>query len=119
LRSRLRDGSDIVTEILPFLKDQLVFNPEATHAMSVAFDEICRALFVNDGAKAVREAVADKVIEHARSGENDSDRLRDAVLKEIGAGGRLPSSRRQSAAPRGDAKGAEPGRREGSHPPGS
>jgi hypothetical protein len=74
-----------VTEILPFLKDPLVFNPEATHAMSVAFDEICRALFVTDGAKAVREAIADKVIEHARCGEHDSDRLRDAVLKEIGA----------------------------------
>ena len=86
-----------MTEILPFLKDQIVFTPDATHAMSVAFDEVCRTLFVPDNAKAVREAIADKVIEHARCGEHDPDRLRDAVLKEIGAGDRLgsPGSRRE------------------------
>jgi hypothetical protein len=78
-----------VTEIL--LKDQIVFTPGATHAISVAFDEVCRALFVPDNAKAVREAIADKVIEHARRGEDDPDRLRDAVLKEIGVGDRLRS----------------------------
>ena len=89
-----------MTEILPFLKDQLVFPPEATHAMSVAFDEVCRALFVPDNAKAVREAIADKVIEHARRGEHDSDRLCDAVLKEIGARDRRGShgSRREPRA---------------------
>ena len=77
-----------MTEILPFLKDQIVFTPDATHAMSVAFDEVCRTLFVPDNAKAVREAIADKVIEHARCGEHDPDRLRDAVLRQIGVAGR-------------------------------
>jgi hypothetical protein len=55
---------------------------------------------VPDKAKAVREAIADRVIEHARRGEHDPDRLRDAVLKEIGAGDRLgsPGSRREPRA---------------------
>jgi hypothetical protein len=86
-----------VTDILPLLTDSRVFEPEMTHAMGVAFDEVCRALFVADGAKAVREAIAEKIIEHARHGERDPDRLRDAVLREIGAADRLGSSRRQSA----------------------
>jgi hypothetical protein len=86
-----------VNDILPFLRDSLVFEPEATHAMGVAFDEVCRALYVSDGAKAVREAIAGKIIEHARRGERDPDRLRDAVLREIGVADRLVPSRKQSA----------------------
>jgi hypothetical protein len=55
---------------------------------------------VPDNAKAVREAIADKVIEHARRGEHDSARLCDAVLKEIGVGNRpgSPGSRREPRA---------------------
>jgi hypothetical protein len=30
--------------ILPYMKNPLVFGPEATRAMSVAFDGVCRAL---------------------------------------------------------------------------
>jgi hypothetical protein len=89
-----------VTDTIPLLKDPLVFEPDVTRAMSVAFDEVCRALFVPDNAKTIREAIAEKIIEHARCGEHDSDRLRDAVLRQMGAGDRLGStgSRREPRA---------------------
>jgi len=60
------------------------FAPEETQAMSKAFDEVCEALQVATGARSVREAIALKIIAHARNGEHDPERLRDAVLKEIG-----------------------------------
>jgi hypothetical protein len=80
-----------MTDIHPSLKDALVFGPEVTHAMGVAFDEVCRALFVPANAKSVRKAIAEKIIEHARHGECDADRLRDAVLRQIGASQRITS----------------------------
>ena len=86
-----------MTDTLSLLNGPLAFEPEVTHALGVAFDEACRALFVPDNAKTVREAIAEKIIEHARCGERDPDRLRDAVLRQIGVADRLDSSRRQSA----------------------
>jgi hypothetical protein len=46
--------------ILPFVKDPLVFGPEATRAMSVAFDELCRALNVSDTANGAERSHRDK-----------------------------------------------------------
>ena len=68
-------------DIFPFLRNQPVFEPEVAHAMSVAFEEVCRALKLNGDAQA-REAVAVKIIALARRGEHDSKRLRERVLKE-------------------------------------
>jgi hypothetical protein len=68
--------------ILPFLKDQTVFEPEATSAMSRAFDEVCSALKLPAAATREREAVATRIVELARRGEHDSVRLRDRVLSE-------------------------------------
>jgi hypothetical protein len=71
-----------------FGKDNpLVFGPEATRAMSVAFDEVCRALNLSHTANGVREVIAIRIIELARRGECDSDRLRDRVITEAGAAG--------------------------------
>jgi hypothetical protein len=89
LRSCLREGEAPVTDHPIFSNG--AFEPEMTHAMGVAFDDVCRALFVSPDARAVREAIADKIIEHARSGERDPDRLRDAVLRHIGVADRLGS----------------------------
>src|SRR5436190_20416754 len=63
--------------IRPYLKDQFAFDPEVTLALSLAFDEVCLALFVPEEVKTVREAIADKIIQLARQGEHDPDRLRD------------------------------------------
>lgn len=54
----------------------------AVHAMTVAFEGVCRALNIASDAHARRLALAMQVIDLARSGERDSARLRDRVLRE-------------------------------------
>ncbi|MEA2938735.1 MAG: hypothetical protein QOC56_2239 [Alphaproteobacteria bacterium] len=78
-------------DILPFLKSGSVFEPEATRAMSVAFDEVCRALGLNADAHA-KETIALRIIELARRGERDPDRLRRVVLEEAGGNESPPSA---------------------------
>jgi hypothetical protein len=80
-----------------YLKGGLVFDHELTHVMGAAFDEVCRALAVAGHARDVREAIALKVIEIAGYGEHDPDRLRDAVLRAMGAPDRPTSSHRSSS----------------------
>jgi hypothetical protein len=74
-----------VATILPFLKDQSVFEPEVTGAMSAAFDEACRALKLAVSAARERETVAMRIIELARRGERDQKRLLERVLSDAGA----------------------------------
>ena len=71
--------------IIQFLRPQNAFDPEATSAMSAAFDEICRALKLLETDSNAREAVAAQIIELARCGEKDPVRLRDHVLRDAGA----------------------------------
>ena len=71
--------------VLPYVKNPLVFGPEAIRGMSVAFDEVCRILNVSDAANDAREAIATRIIEWARHGECDPHRLRDRVITEAGA----------------------------------
>jgi hypothetical protein len=78
-------GEDQVATILPFLKEQNVFEPEVTRAMSEAFDEACRKLRLMDGAASEREVIAVRIIELARRGERDPARLCERVLREAGA----------------------------------
>jgi hypothetical protein len=70
--------------ILPYVRNPIVFEPEATHAMSVAFDEACRALKLPPSANQAREVIAARIIELARRGERDPFRLRDRVINEAG-----------------------------------
>jgi hypothetical protein len=56
-----------MSTILPHLPNPVVSQHHVTHAMGVAFDEVCRALYLLDDAKAVRIAlVAEKIIEHSQ-----------------------------------------------------
>jgi hypothetical protein len=71
--------------IFPFLPDQSVFQPDDVRAMSVAFDEVCETLKLN-GDRQARETVATRVVELARRGERNADRLRDRVLREANGG---------------------------------
>jgi hypothetical protein len=70
--------------ILQFLRSEAVFEPEATQAMSAAFDSACRALNLSDDAAREREAVAVRIIELARRGERDPQRLSQSVLRDAG-----------------------------------
>ena len=62
-----------------------MFEPEVTSAMSAAFDQACLALQLSERAVREREVVAVRIIELARRGESDADRLCARVLREAGA----------------------------------
>jgi hypothetical protein len=71
--------------IIQFLREQNAFDPEATSAMSEAFEAACRTLKLPDEDANGREAVASQIIELARRGERDAARLCDCVLRDAGA----------------------------------
>jgi hypothetical protein len=71
--------------IIQFIREQHAFDPEATNAMSAAFEEVCRALKLLETDAHGREAVASQIIELARRGEKDPTRLRDRVLRDAGS----------------------------------
>ena len=60
------------------------FEPEDIEAMSLAFEEVCKALEIQTGATRERRAVAARIIELCRRGERNPARLTERVLKEAG-----------------------------------
>jgi len=83
-KSAATHGNRMAT-ILQFIRDQNVFDPDATAAMSAAFDEACAKLKLKLDATREREAVAIRIIELARRGERDPARLSISVLRDAGA----------------------------------
>jgi hypothetical protein len=77
-------GSPMDT-IKPFLERESVFGPSDINAMSIALDEVCKALRLDGDAKA-KEVVAIRIIELARRGERSPTRLRDRLLTEANGG---------------------------------
>jgi hypothetical protein len=71
--------------IKPFLERESVFGPSDINAMSIALDEVCKALRLDGNAKA-KEVVAIRIIELARRGERSPTRLRDRLLTEANSG---------------------------------
>jgi hypothetical protein len=72
-----------MTGINPFLQGD-AFGPDTLRAMSTALEEVCRMLKV-ERDQGAREVMAVRIIELARRGERDPERLRDRVLREAGA----------------------------------
>jgi hypothetical protein len=72
-----------MTTIVPFLQHD-AFDPDALRVMSIALEEACRKLQV-DGDQRAREEIAIRILELARCGERDPERLRDGVLRGSGA----------------------------------
>jgi hypothetical protein len=64
-----------------FLERESVFGPSDINAMSMALDDVCKALRLDGNAKA-KAVVAVRIIELARRGERNPTRLRDRLLKE-------------------------------------
>jgi len=60
------------------------FGPEDVQAMSLAFEEVCKAFEIQIGAAREREVVAVRIIELCRRGERSAVRLTERVLKEAG-----------------------------------
>ena len=69
---------------LPFVSAG-AFEPNDIRAMSVAYEDVCKALHINGDARA-RETIAARVIELARRGERCPTVLRDRVLAEANGG---------------------------------
>jgi hypothetical protein len=65
--------------------DTGAFEPAAIQAMSVALDDVCKALNIPAGAIA-REMIAIRIIEHAGNGGRSSTELRDCLLAEAKGG---------------------------------
>jgi hypothetical protein len=67
--------------ILPYLRDG-VFDQKDIAAMSMALNDVCKCLNILDDP--AREAVAERIIAVAMSGERSPTRLRDRVLANNG-----------------------------------
>jgi hypothetical protein len=68
--------------ITPFLTDG-AFDPRDIHAMSMALDDVCKALNLEKGNPA-RQVIAERIITLARNGERSPTLLRNRVLREAG-----------------------------------
>ena len=68
-----------------FLEGTTNFEPSDISVMSLALDDVCKALGLDGGAKA-KEVVAERIIELVRRGEQSPRRLRDRLLREANGG---------------------------------
>jgi hypothetical protein len=68
--------------IRPFLNGEQ-FDQETVRILGVAFSQVCIALRIGDCDDDVRHAIANKIIEQAKSGERNPDVLCERALKEI------------------------------------
>jgi hypothetical protein len=83
-----REREPTMGTIFPFLRTgEAVFDPKDIAAMSMALDDVCKALKLDDGA--AKEVMASRIIDLARTGERSPTRLRDRVLREAGMAGRV------------------------------
>lgn len=73
--------------ILPFLKHDSAFDPNDIEAMSMALDDICKSLNLQDGPE--RVVIAERIVDLARRGVRNPMVLRDRVLHEAGQAHRV------------------------------
>jgi hypothetical protein len=66
----------------PFLNG-VRFNPETRRVLGIALEMACIALRVGDCDEGVKQAIASKLIELAKAGEQNPDLLCERVLEEI------------------------------------
>ena len=59
------------------------FDSETTRVLGVALELVCVALQVGDCADDVKQAIANKIISLAKTGERNPDVLCEQVLKDI------------------------------------
>jgi hypothetical protein len=59
------------------------FSPEDVQVLLGAFDDTVRALNLTDRERPLTMMVAKLIIEFAKEGERDPDRLRDLVVKSL------------------------------------
>jgi hypothetical protein len=72
----------MASSVHPRSNEDAVFDPEATRALSLAFDQVCAALHVSPAANRDREVIAVRIIDLGREGILDPQTLCDRVLRE-------------------------------------
>jgi hypothetical protein len=75
------------TAVHPYIM-AAVFDPEATRALALAFDDICKHMNLAETATHARETVATRIIDLARDGILDPNALRERVMHEARVLGR-------------------------------
>jgi hypothetical protein len=65
---------------IPSLGQNSAFGPDATQAMGAAFDKACQMLHGGGQPDIAKEVIARRIIELARDGERNPDRLCERVL---------------------------------------
>jgi hypothetical protein len=68
--------------IRPFLNGE-DFDKETVRVLGVAFEQVCVALRIGDCDDDVKQAIADKIIELAKTGERHPDVLCERALQDI------------------------------------
>jgi hypothetical protein len=71
-----------VVPITPFLNGER-FDPETRRILGVALEMTCIALRTGDCADDVKQAIVDKLIAVAKTGERNPDALCEKVLRDI------------------------------------
>jgi hypothetical protein len=74
--------------IYGLVRQEAVFSPEEVSAITTAFEAALQSLGLANRADPVAETVARKIIDLARMGERDPDRLCDQVLMTYGQSAR-------------------------------
>src|SRR5262245_35296282 len=69
--------------ITPYLKNSECFDPETKRVLGLALDLVCIALRTGDADDHVKQAIADKIIALAKTGERNPEVLCDNVLEDI------------------------------------
>jgi hypothetical protein len=68
--------------ITPFLNGEQ-FDPEALRILGIAFAQVAIALRIGDCDDNVKQAIANKIIELAKTGERNPDLLCERALEDI------------------------------------
>jgi hypothetical protein len=77
------DGSDVMAQILQFVRPENSFDPETLAILSAAYDKAIVGLHDSGQPEIVREIIAKKIIALAMKGERDADRLCASALAAI------------------------------------
>ena len=70
--------------IVEFVREGAAFNPEDIRAMSMALEDVCKTLGVDQHRD--RKVIAVRIVELAHRGERSPTKLRDRLLAEANGG---------------------------------
>ena len=73
-------GVEMAVTFVQFVRPESSFDPELVATLIAAYDEAVAFLHDNGQPQVVREIMARRIIEAAKKGERDPDRLRNAAL---------------------------------------